>query len=211
MRICESGIWKFFSKWMYQQSIKMPHVGERQKKKKKTGGGILVGVMTLFLLVEKVREWRCYSCWWKTAREWRHYSCWWENATEWGHYSCCGRKWLDENTVFVSNDLYPFHPVWEQNNSPQRTSNNIPKISRYIQQYLDLWQQPYLMEASNNRLYPQKTNPINPSNYRPIALTRCFCKTLERMIILRLTWLLESNNLLSNLWTRFRAKRSNIN
>jgi potassium voltage-gated channel Eag-related subfamily H protein 8 len=36
----------------------------------------------------------------------------------------------------------------------------------------------------------------DPSNYRPIALTSCICKTMERMINDRLVWFLESQNLL---------------
>ena len=35
-----------------------------------------------------------------------------------------------------------------------------------------------------------------PSNYRPIALTSCLCKTLERMMNKRLVWYLESNDLI---------------
>ena len=34
------------------------------------------------------------------------------------------------------------------------------------------------------------------TNYRPIALTSCICKTMERVINDRLVWFLESNNLI---------------
>ena len=44
-----------------------------------------------------------------------------------------------------------------------------------------------------------------PTNYRPIALTSCFCKTLERMINKRLVWYLESNDLISPIQSGFRG------
>ena len=47
-----------------------------------------------------------------------------------------------------------------------------------------------------------------PTNYRPIALTSCLCKTLERMINKRLVWYLESNDLISPIQSGFRSKRS---
>jgi potassium voltage-gated channel Eag-related subfamily H protein 8 len=37
-------------------------------------------------------------------------------------------------------------------------------------------------------------NHSDPSNYRPIALTSCICKTMERIINNRLVWFLESQN-----------------
>jgi potassium voltage-gated channel Eag-related subfamily H protein 8 len=49
-----------------------------------------------------------------------------------------------------------------------------------------------------------------PSNYRHIALTRCVCKTMERMINARLVWFLESNGLLSNIQCGLRQGRSTL-
>ena len=47
-----------------------------------------------------------------------------------------------------------------------------------------------------------------PENYRPIALTSCVCKTLEKMINKRLVWYLESNKLLAEVQAGFRKARS---
>ena len=44
----------------------------------------------------------------------------------------------------------------------------------------------------------------NPSNYRPISLTSCLCKSMERMINARLVWFLEKNNILTKYQSGFR-------
>ena len=51
-------------------------------------------------------------------------------------------------------------------------------------------------------------DPQNPSNYRPIALTSCLCKTMERMINARLVWFLEKNNILTKYQSGFRKSRT---
>ena len=51
-------------------------------------------------------------------------------------------------------------------------------------------------------------DPLLTSNYRPIALTSCLGKIMERMVNSRLTWYLEHNNLICEAQSGFRANRS---
>ena len=53
-------------------------------------------------------------------------------------------------------------------------------------------------------------DPFQPTSYRPIALTSCVCKLMEKMINTRLVWYLESKNLLSPHQYGFRKNRSTL-
>lgn len=68
-----------------------------------------------------------------------------------------------------------------------------------------LWKEAFVIPIPK----PGKDHSI-PTNYRPISLTSCICKTFERMINDRLVWVLESRNLLSNIQCGFRKGRSTI-
>lgn len=49
----------------------------------------------------------------------------------------------------------------------------------------------------------------NPTNYRFIALTSCMCKTMDRMINVRLVLYLEKHNLLSGYQSVFQKNQGN--
>ena len=53
-------------------------------------------------------------------------------------------------------------------------------------------------------------DPLRLVNYRPIALTSCLCKVVERMVNERLIWYLEKNKLLSPYQCGFRNHHSTV-
>ncbi|GFO29714.1 Pol-like protein [Plakobranchus ocellatus] len=83
--------------------------------------------------------------------------------------------------ILFSNSLITFNNIW--------TTGDIS---------------PSWREASVVPIPKPGKDPSDPSNYRPIALTSCLCKTLERMVNDRLVHVLESRSLLSNVQCGFR-------
>ena len=92
-------------------------------------------------------------------------------------------KHLPDTSLSVR--LKTFNDIWE--------TGNVPKS----------WKEATIIPIPK----PGKDN-TNPNNYRPIALTSCICKTLERMINERLVWYLEKNNIITEFQSGFRHQRS---
>ena len=53
-------------------------------------------------------------------------------------------------------------------------------------------------------------NITDPTNYRPIALTSCLCKLMEKLVYKRLIWFLETKKKLSKYQCGFRKNRSTL-
>ena len=53
-------------------------------------------------------------------------------------------------------------------------------------------------------------DPQDPNNFRPIALTSCICKTVERMVNERLVYVLEKKGILSRFQAGFRSQRGTL-
>ncbi|GFW64538.1 probable RNA-directed DNA polymerase from transposon X-element [Trichonephila clavipes] len=84
--------------------------------------------------------------------------------------------------------LYLFNRIWRE------------------QVYPTQWQEAIVIPI----LRPGK-DPKNPLSYRPIALTSCLCKTLERMVNARLVYQLKSTNAFLSLFqSGFRKGRSTL-
>ncbi|GFV24361.1 putative RNA-directed DNA polymerase from transposon X-element [Trichonephila clavipes] len=81
--------------------------------------------------------------------------------------------------------LYLFNRIWREQMHPTQ------------------WQEAIVIPI----LKPGK-DPKNPLSYRPIALTSCLCKTLERMVNARLVYQLEKNKCIPLFQSGFRKGRS---
>ena len=88
---------------------------------------------------------------------------------------------LEESLKFL---LKIFNKIWTEGNSP------------------DIWKQTTIVQIPK-----LKKDSRDLQNYRPISLTSCLYKTMERIINNRLIWHLESNNLIFNLLCGFRSKK----
>lgn len=86
---------------------------------------------------------------------------------------------------------------------------NLPKTAhtKLLEIFNVIWdtgQIPAKWKHSNIILIPKPGKPLTPQNLRPISLTSCTGKLLERMVLTRLEWHLETNNILPPTLTGFR-------
>ena len=120
--------------------------------------------------------------------------------------------------------------MWELKQALQKSSNSaagpdevhynslthLPEciLSVLLKVYNSIWESetfpPSWREAVVVPIAKAGKDPKNPTNYRPIALTSCLWKTMERMVNARLMWCLESESHLSDVQCGFRKNRSTV-
>ena len=93
-------------------------------------------------------------------------------------------------------------------NFPRDSLNTLLNIYNYVWEnnvFPDAWREAIIIPIPKPN--KDKTNPIS---YRPIALTSCLCKVMERLVNNRLSWYLERNNIISSSQNGFRHRRNCI-
>ena len=138
-----------------------------------------------------------------------------------------------ENINFETNILESYNTLITLNELEQcikETKNSAPgpdkinyEIIRHIPKlalktllgiYNDIWHQnTFPTEWRKAIIIPipkENKDHTNPLNYRPISLTNCFCKIMEKIVNKRLTYFLETNNLIAKTQCGFRSNHSTI-
>ena len=125
----------------------------------------------------------------------------------------------DYNLPFVIDDLLESLDKCHETASgpddiPYRILKELPTEPLHVllQLYNNIWEDgilpPSWKEATIIPIPKPGKDNTDPNNYRPIALTSCICKTMERMINARLVGYLESNGLITEYQSGFRSERS---
>lgn len=90
-------------------------------------------------------------------------------------------------------------------NLPESAIEQLLKIYNITQVFPDIWMNSLIIP-----LYKSGKQKLEPSSYRPISLTCCMCKLLEKIVNKRLIWLLEQRNLISHRQSGFRPNRRTL-
>ena len=125
------------------------------------------------------------------------------------------------NSLFTLRELnQAIHST--KNSSPGPDGITTPMIKnlphKYLLLLLEFYNYIWLHEVFPDSWHHSILIPIHKqgkprnllSSYRPISLTDHLCKILERMVLFRLSWYLESKQILSSYQNGFRPKKSTI-
>ena len=125
------------------------------------------------------------------------------------------------NNKFTKTEIIcTINKLSQTTSGPDRIHNNIlthlpeETITLLLEIFNTIWEEKYFPDTWRQATIIPIPKPgkdhTNPSNYRPIALTSCLCKLMEKLVNNRLMWYLESNKKLSKLQSGYRKNRSTL-
>ena len=134
---------------------------------------------------------------------------------------------FDTNDQYSYNDVFTLHELKQASKISRDTSPGIDTVHYQLLKHLPEDSLLLLLYIFNHIWLTQefptswKTAIIipvpkpgkvlsDPGSYRPIALTSCLCKTMERMVNSRLTWYLERHMVITEYQGGFRRRRSTV-
>ena len=134
---------------------------------------------------------------------------------------------FETNDDIIYNKLFVMDELEEALNLSNNSAPGKDNVPFEMLKHLDILAKSYLLKFYNhiwlNGLFPQAwrhaiiipiekpgKDPSDPVNYRPISLTSCLCKLIEKMVNNRFTWYLEKNDILTNTQSGSRTGRSTL-
>ena len=134
---------------------------------------------------------------------------------------------FDTENIYLYNNSFTMEELEDALNSTNESSPGEDKITFSMIKHLNNLAKSYLLKFYNllwhKKVFPKiwrhaivlpiakpGKDPRIVTNYRPISLTSCLCKTMEKMINNRLTWYLEKNQILSPSQSGSRKNKSTL-
>ena len=134
---------------------------------------------------------------------------------------------FDANDHYTYNDVFTLHKLKQAIKVSRDTSPGINTVHYQLLKHLPedslllllyifnhIWLTQDFLTSWKTAIIIPVPNPgkvlSDPGSYRPIALTSCLCKTMERMVNSRLTWYLERHMVITEHQGGFRRRRSTV-
>ena len=134
---------------------------------------------------------------------------------------------IDTNDHYSYNDVFTLHELKQAIKVSRDTSPGIDTVHYQLLKHLPedslllflyifnhIWLTQDFPTSWKTAIIIPVPKPVKvlsePGSYRPIALTSCLCKTMERLVNSRLTWYLKHHMVITKFQNGFRRRRSTV-
>ena len=110
----------------------------------------------------------------------------------------CGEDEIHNEYLIMSNELLRHHIL--------RLINLVWKTGVFPRSFLNS----IICPVYKGGDWETSKSPKDPTNYRPVALTSCICKLAERLVVNRLVYFIESNEMFQHVQSAYRIARCTL-